>query len=414
MKIRILWLVNIELSAIEAEFGRHTVIGGWLEQPARQLAMDDDIELGVVCPSEDDYFGVKKDNIQFYSFKMGEREEERFDYILRDFCPEIIHIWGTEYTHSQTMIELAEKKYLLESTVISIQGLIGVCAYHYCEGLPFWVIYHKTFKEWLGKKTDIVSGYKNMKRLGSIELLTIKKAKNIIGRTEWDLACIKQMNPDAKYYHCNETLRVEFYSQQWILERCNRHTVFFSQCHYPIKGFHQLLKALPLLIKKYPDIHVYVVGDNLYEKDSGIHRMKRTSYEWYLLKLIKQFKLENYVTFLGRLNAHQMIEQYCRANVFVCASNIENSSNSIGEAMMIGTPVVASDVGGVKSLITHEIEGLLYQQSAYYMLADCIDRILCNDELAERLSINARKRAFLIHDPENNRNTLLDIYAKLL
>ena len=82
--------------------------------------------------------------------------------------------------------------------------------------------------------------------------------------------------------------------------------------------------------------------------------------------------------------------------------------------MMIGTPVVASDVGGVKSLITHEIEGLLYQQSAYYMLADCIDRILCNDELAERLSINARKRAFLIHDPENNRNTLLDIYAKLL
>lgn len=81
-----------------------------------------------------------------------------------------------------------------------------------------------------------------MKRLGSIELLTIKKAKNIIGRTEWDLACIKQMNPDAKYYHCNETLRVEFYSQQWILERCNRHTVFLVNVIIQLRDFINCLR----------------------------------------------------------------------------------------------------------------------------------------------------------------------------
>ena len=64
-----------------------------------------------------------------------------------------------------------------------------------------------------------------------------------------------------------------------------------------------------------------------------------------------------------------MCEQYLKANVFVLPSAIENSPNSLGEAMMLGTPTVVSDVGGVKNMIDHEKEGYVYQPDASYMIA---------------------------------------------
>lgn len=410
--MKVLWIINIELPAIENIFGRHTVIGGWLDQTSRQLADTADVELAVACPSNDEYFGEAIDGIRFFSFMFCEKCVQKFTRILNNYCPDIVHIWGTEHVHSLTAIMAAEQAQLIKSTVVSIQGLVSIYAFHYCEGIPNSIIHHRTLKEWLGRP-NIMDACNQMKDTGKYEKEVIYKAQNVIGRTDWDLACIKQLNPKAKYYHCNETLRKEFYQKRWTVNRCQRKTIFFSQYHYPVKGIHNLLNALPLLVRKYPDMHVYVVGDNLLDTQKGIRAYKHSSYEWYLLELINKNNLDKYFTFLGKLDASQMVEYYCKANVFVCSSNIENSSNSVGEAMLIGTPVVASDVGGIKSLLTHEKEGLIYQNSAYYMLADCIDRIWSDDFLAERLSTNARNRAYKTHNADCNLRTLLNIYEEL-
>ena len=99
--------------------------------------------------------------------------------------------------------------------------------------------------------------------------------------------------------------------------------------------------------------------------------------------------------------------------MFVCASSIENSSNSIGEAMILGVPVVASDVGGIKSFLSHEKEGLIYHGTADYMLADNIIKIFESKELAIRLGNAAHERAKVFHNVNKNLQALSNIYDEI-
>ena len=94
----------------------------------------------------------------------------------------------------------------------------------------------------------------------------------------------------------------------------------------------------------------------------------------------KEYGLEQHIRYLGTLNEQDMCRQYLKANVFVSASSIENSSNSLSEAMILGVPCIASDAGGTISLFQHEHDGFLYQADAPYLLAYYIDRIFSDDE----------------------------------
>ena len=73
---------------------------------------------------------------------------------------------------------------------------------------------------------------------GAFEIKALQKVKHIIGRTTWDRACAYQINPDAEYHSCNETLRDEFYKHNWDINNCEKHSIFVSQGSYPIKGLH--------------------------------------------------------------------------------------------------------------------------------------------------------------------------------
>ena len=84
--------------------------------------------------------------------------------------------------------------------------------------------------------------------------------------------------------------------------------------------------------------------------------------------------------------------------------------NSVGEAMLLGVPTVSSDVGGVKNLLTHGEEGLVYPYDEPKVLAYYIKRIFDDDDLARRFSENARKRAADIYDSEKNAQRLKEIY----
>jgi glycosyltransferase involved in cell wall biosynthesis len=125
---------------------------------------------------------------------------------------------------------------------------------------------------------------------------------------------------------------------------------------------------------------------------------------------MREYGLENHITFLGYCNENQMKEQYLKSNVFVSPSTIENESNSISEAKMLGVPVVASFVGGVTGRIQHKVDGFLYQHDAPYMLAYYIREIFTNSELAKRFSENERASAGMIHDREKNRIEAYNIY----
>jgi len=97
----------------------------------------------------------------------------------------------------------------------------------------------------------------------------------------------------------------------------------------------------------------------------------------------------------------------------VLPSTIENSPNALGEAMLLGVPCVASDVGGVITMMNHGTEGYVYPSTAPYMLAHYIKKIFAQAEQAAALGNEARSHARRIHDPEKNLRDLLAIYHEI-
>lgn len=406
--MRILWFTNVELNCIAEQLGRTIVVGGWMNTMAIQLSENVETELFVACYTDkDEYWDKKAHDISFFSLNKNSGVEY-CTKIISYVRPDVIHIWGTETSRSYYAIQAAEKVQMLDHTVVSIQGLVSVYSRHYLDGVPAKLVYHKTVKEFI-KNNNLYHASKVMEKQGKEEIFTLKKAKHCIGRTDWDYACAKQINPKIQYHFCNETLRPRFYESEWNYEECKKNTLFFSQSHYPIKGLHNILVSLSIVKQFYPDVKVRILGNNPIPRNF-LERLKQGTYERYITDLILNNQLEENIEWLGRLDEESMVREYLRANVFVCSSSIENSSNSIGEAMLIGTPVVAADVGGIKSLMKHNEEGILYQGTAPYMLADGIIRLFQDNKMASYMGANARKRALKTYNIGANFTQLVTIY----
>ena len=137
------------------------------------------------------------------------------------------------------------------------------------------------------------------------------------------------------------------------------------------------------------------------------------AYTVYLTDLAKKLGVLDRIQYIGSLSEEEMCKQFLKSNVFVSASAIENSPNSVGEAMLLGVPTIASYVGGTKDLLTEGIDGYLYQYDAPYMLAGYIDSIFSDDCLANKFSVNARAHAMETHSREKNYQQLMNIYKSI-
>jgi len=419
--MRILWITNQATPLIASKIGINIGHGGgWLVELSRQLSANHDIELCIAFPISKSkkllkgivdnihYYAVpfKKDKTKFHSSDVG-----KFEAIIREFQPDIIHIWGTEYIHSYCAMLACKNFNLLENTVVSIQGLVSIYEKHFYGFIEKKHVNKFTIKE-LIKRNNLVKQKKDFVKRGKYEIETLRMARHVIGRTDWDKACSTQINPHVRYHFCNETLRKQFYNKKWDLEKCERHSIFVSQSQYPIKGLHIVLEALPTILERYPDTVVYTTGKNRLDR-SIKSILKEGTYDKYLKSLIRKYSLENHIVFLGDLNENEMCDRFCKSHVLVSASSIENSPNSVGEAMLLGVPVVASDVGGVKNMLTHGEEGYVYQADAPYMLAYYVCRIFEDDKIALKFSRNARKHAQKTHDRKENLANLLMIYREI-
>lgn len=409
--MKILWLCNKMLPQIAQEIKTESSpMGGWLDGLSADLMKKDNIELVVVFPNKALNIEGSLRNLKYYGFD-GTNNEEKFTRIFKMENPDIVHIFGTEFKHTLEMMNVCEKLKIVSNTVISIQGLTSVIAHHYYDGLPQKVIKGYTFRDVIKQDNIRQQKIKFLKR-GIYEIAALEKCKNIIGRTDWDKACTEQINPKATYHFCNETLRDEFYKHSWDISNCEKHSIFLSQGSYPIKGFHYMLEAMPEILKRFPKAHIYVTGSNPLNLNIK-QKIKQGSYSKYIGALIKKYNLQNNVTFLGSLNEVEMCDRFLKSHVFVSASAIENSPNSVGEAMILGLPVVASDVGGVSNMMTHKNDGFIYQHNAPYMIAHYVSEIFDNDTLAITFSKNSQKHAKITHNKERNLETTLNVYKEI-
>lgn len=420
--MKILWLINIPLPQATAALGLGEVIGGgWLIGQLNALINYTKGNKIYICsPTRmvENTTKVTVDDVEYILFaKDPSNYENLFSRIIQEIQPDVIHIFGTEQEHSLVMLNMAKKK----NVVISIQGLVSVYAKHYFANLPIKYHFINPIKYLVQKIycADIICyAQKEFQRNGKNETTLLSQASYVLGRTSWDKACVTQINSQIEYFHCGEILRDEFYrgDNRWNISECQRHTIFFSQCWYPIKGLHCFLKVLPMLVERYPDVHLYVAGHEfktLHNKilDKGVDFF--FEYQHYLKQLIKKNNLGHHITFLGPLSEKEVVKQLRHANVFLCASSIENSPNSLGEAMLLGVPCVSSMVGGIQDMLSDKKEGFLYPFDEPYMAVEYISRIFDDDVLAEQLSNAAVKRAKITHNKIEITKTLSSVYEKI-
>lgn len=419
--MRILWVVNVKLPIIyEVQNEQNRInAGGWLDRISRGVLDNSENEVMICYPCKAEETG-NVNNLSFYGIdynyrrmQLGFISDEKgillAKQIIVNFHPDIIHIHGTEYQYHWFFSKAASDLGMSLRIITSIQGLVGIYAEHYALKLPSSVIRYCTVKEFV-QRNNIRNGIKNFRRRGIYEKNTILLSSSILGRTSWDRACTYSYNPKATYYTCNETLRELFYTGEWRQNQCVKRRIFISQATYPVKGFHLFLGALKDMIRFYPDVSVHVAGPDIAKGGW----LKGSAYGLYIRRLMKEYGVEDIIHFCGSLNAQQMKEEMLAANVFVSPSTIENSPNSVGEAMLLGVPVVSSNVGGVPDLLQHGKEGFLYQSDAPYMLAYYVNKVFEDDKLAAKLGKAAHERAKVTHDYENNLSTLLNIYSKIV
>ena len=414
--MRVLWFTNCPLLPVT----RHlvvaaTVSGGWMGSLASALHSYPDLDLGAVSTSETDYPTFEADGVQYFNVhslaahgSMAAIYRRWFPdvevtagvrkclEIIETFKPDVIHIHGTEEYYGL----LSEKTSV--PIVISVQGILALCELFYYGGFSCKDKLRDAFSFQFLRGVGLFHQHRYMKKLAGRERQIFKSCDHFIGRTQFDRDFVGLMNPDAAYYHCDEILRPVFYSREWCSPRSSKFTIFcISSGPAPLKGLDCLFHACKIL--KSNGI------DNIELRIAGPIQNAPT---WHILRRkIREPELSPDMVWLGPSSAETIASELERSNAFVLPSYVENSPNSLAEAMLIGTPCVAASAGGVPSLLTHGKDGLLFQPGDAYSLAGLLARIRQEPSLARSLSENAKTTARARHNPKKVVARMMEIYA---
>ncbi len=415
--MKVLWHTNIILPIFAKALNQKpSVYGGWMTGFIESLVHDQFIQLVVCFPASSKV--VKNgnvDGIDYYAIpaKFYKKKDRKlssiYQTILRQENPDILHVYGTEFPHTLLLIQTFNQP---DRTVINLQGIVSKISEIYTYGLPDQVIHRYTFRDII-RHMNIYKQQQDYKKRGLLEKKAISLSKHVIGRTSFDFIASKEMNSDVTYHKLNENLRTVFYKHKWDINHIDRFSIFMSQSHDPFKGLHLIIPAFSEIIKIFPDSKLLIAGKKPFDDESIISKIKIDSYGLYIKKLLKKFNVYSKVVFLGELDEEKMCKSFLNAHVFLSSSTIENESNSVSEAKILGVPTVSSEVGGVTSRITHQVDGLFYPLSQPNQMVNLISSIFADDQLALRLSVEAQHRAINLFDKEKNIQKLREIYNSI-
>jgi len=147
------------------------------------------------------------------------------------------------------------------------------------------------------------------------------------------------------------------------------------------KGIDGIIKAVDILRKKYPDVHLVVHGDG----------PSRTELE----ALTAELGAQDYVTFTGNVSRTETWHTRKVSAVYVLNSTYEGLPHTALTTFAAKIPIVATDIPGTNEAVYHEKTGLLVEPNNPVQLADAIERLFENPDLQTKLVDNAWQS---IHD----------------
>lgn len=380
-------------------------LSGWISGAIEGIQKYDDISLSFAAFQEGKTSSIETkevDGITYYLVKY--HNEAILDTFFREHKFDIYHLYGAENAFSHTVFPFLP----IEKALVYIQGIMSEHVYHYKANCDEFNNTGYLFNKYLDMNLNL------LKKQADKEIDIFKKAKYIAGRTEWDRAFLYRIHSNAKYYYLSETLRDIFYvSPKWDADKMKEHTIFVTQAGYPVKAAHMIVEVVRILKSYYSDIKCTICGTNLMDSSSLATKLG-VSYASFIQKLIKKYDLQDNILFVGSKSGKEVADMMILSNVFLSASSIENSPNSLQEAMLLGMPCVSSFVGGVNTLVDSNDEVVMYPFDDPMRAAYEISKIFEDKEYAKKLSSHAIKRAEVLTDKEANAKALYDIYCDMI
>lgn len=137
------------------------------------------------------------------------------------------------------------------------------------------------------------------------------------------------------------------------------------------------VRAFALVKKEYPQARLSIAG-------TGPEKQV-------LIELIAKLNLSESVYFTGRLAPEEMAKLYQQADIMLNASTVDNTPNSIIEALACGTPVITTNAGGIPKLVKHQHDALLVNIADHQKMAAAAAEILNSLTLQKTLIDNGLK-----------------------
>ena len=175
--------------------------------------------------------------------------------------------------------------------------------------------------------------------------------------------------------------------------------VLFVGRFEPRKGLKYLLQAFPLVIEKFPEAKLIVVGRGFLER--------------YYRRYVEEY-IKNNVIFVGQVSAQDLSRYYASCDIYCSpATGAESFGIVLLEAMASAKPIVASDIPGYRTILEDNKEGLFFKPCDPNSLAEKIIILLNDKRKMDALGMQGRKKA-LRYDWQIVSKQILDFYSEVL
>lgn len=367
--------------------------------PSHRVAWTSDVQHGVkYYPIYNGHDRSPSDRLM--TLLKGDAAQERdlvdaYSEIVEDFRPDVIQVFGSEHSYGL----VAERTRI--PVVLHVQGIMNPYFKAFFPPGVGWRDYINTplrpsqmlHKLYIKKKWE---------RACVREKRILKAITYYLGRTEWDHKEISSVNPEARFFYGGEILRQPFYDAEIdaisSIPSTLKLVTTISEPTY--KGFDLVLRAGLILKKEYGlDFEWRVYGNvdpTFFEKITGI--------------TVEQAG----ITMSGVADADELVLAISRASMYVHPSYIDNSPNSVCEAQLLGAAVVATNVGGVSSLIEDGETGFLVRKGNADEIAERIVAMYRNKALLRKVGHQARAMSLVRHDRDSITADLIRCYKQII
>jgi glycosyltransferase involved in cell wall biosynthesis len=204
-----------------------------------------------------------------------------------------------------------------------------------------------------------------------------------------------------QYAFINNPVNGIFFNNESILG--NSHQLIYIGWISRLKNVLLILNALNLLKNKNINYSLNIVGE-----------FKEDLYKQQVIKFINEHELNGQVIFKGQLTQEQVKTELDNSSIFILPSLQENLPVSIAEAMARSKIVIASDVGAISEMFEDGISGFLIPPNDYNKLADKLEFLYFNKEIAIEVAKKAHVNASEKYKPELIAKKTLDFYSHVL